>query len=938
MKNFALSKMRVQSSGLFDDGIHPIRQYRVRPARALQLRLQGMRLELAGVTLDSSTDDLSSIATTCGRRPARQHRNDLSMDSGIQGSSCDLAVASSGSDLDENIDNDSLNRSLEVTVPDCPVDTTPQPQIATRLTNGKAGSDMELNHGETFNLVEEVYVIEDSKREVRPVAQEQVTDESHAFKTLNLSVAAELALENIDLHSAAPQKPCEASNGTNYDDIFQSPSPEIANMIASQAICNGHRTPRNLSPVSEESAGDNSTMTLDPLTRTYVSYSSPSLDDVTVVEALAKADLAEITAMANKAEVDVPREVTNAPCKAVQPQQCLHFVVVAIDIGTTYSGYAFCFTRDPDSNIHMMRKWEGGDPGLNNQKTPTTLLLTPTGDFHSFGYAARDYFHDLDIQEAKKWFYFDKFKMALHHNQDLNRNTELQAANGHSMPALAVFAHALHHLKGHALRELSDQTGSNVAVEDVRWVVTVPAIWKQPAKQFMREAAYQAGLCEPDRPEGLLIALEPEAASICCRKLRLNQLVPERVSEQTEVKLKRASNSTLNLPLEPTGSKLVLEDSAEGTRYMVVDCGGGTVDITVHELSECHGTLRELHKATGGPWGSMGVDYEFERLLEDIFEAEFMAQFKLKRPAAYVELLLSFEARKRSASPHRDSSLNIFPPFAFIDYYRKCKGKEVEQTVKKYGRKDITWSTQGMLRLQPNVMMELFRPMLDKIIQHIRDVLESPRVNGIKFLFLVGGFAESQILQHEVRKTFNDKVKVIIPQGVSLTILRGAVLFGLNPGLVTVRRSKQTYGVGVLKRFMHGVHPPEKLIEKDGVEWCADVLDKFVLAEQSVGIGETVVRRYTPACPSQKSIVINIYSADSDEAQFITDRGVQRCGTLSLNIPDVEDSKICDSRREIHTRMVFGGTEVTASALDIATGHTVHAEMDFLTISSDTEV
>jgi hypothetical protein len=37
-------------------------------------------------------------------------------------------------------------------------------------------------------------------------------------------------------------------------------------------------------------------------------------------------------------------------------------------------------------------------------------------------------------------------------------------------------------------------------------------------------------------------------------------------------------------------------------------------------------------------------------------------------------------------------------------------------------------------------------------------------VNGIKFLFLVGGFAESQILQHEVRKIFGDIVKVIIPQ------------------------------------------------------------------------------------------------------------------------------------------------------------------------------
>lgn len=88
-------------------------------------------------------------------------------------------------------------------------------------------------------------------------------------------------------------------------------------------------------------------------------------------------------------------------------------VVVAIDFGTTFSGYAFAFTRDPDS-IHMMRKWEGGDPGVNNQKTPTTLLLRPNGAFHSFGFGARDFYHDLDPAEAKRWMYFEKFKMTLH--------------------------------------------------------------------------------------------------------------------------------------------------------------------------------------------------------------------------------------------------------------------------------------------------------------------------------------------------------------------------------------------------------------------------------------------------------------------------------------------------------------------------------------------
>ena len=64
-----------------------------------------------------------------------------------------------------------------------------------------------------------------------------------------------------------------------------------------------------------------------------------------------------------------------------------------------------------------MRKWEGDDPGINNQKTPTVLLLTPDQEFHSFGFTARDFYHDLSHREAKRWLYFDRFKMLLHHNK-----------------------------------------------------------------------------------------------------------------------------------------------------------------------------------------------------------------------------------------------------------------------------------------------------------------------------------------------------------------------------------------------------------------------------------------------------------------------------------------------------------------------------------------
>lgn len=51
---------------------------------------------------------------------------------------------------------------------------------------------------------------------------------------------------------------------------------------------------------------------------------------------------------------------------------------------------------------------------MSNQKTPTTILLTPERKFHSFGYAARDFYHDLDPNEAKQWLYLERFKMKLH--------------------------------------------------------------------------------------------------------------------------------------------------------------------------------------------------------------------------------------------------------------------------------------------------------------------------------------------------------------------------------------------------------------------------------------------------------------------------------------------------------------------------------------------
>lgn len=155
-------------------------------------------------------------------------------------------------------------------------------------------------------------------------------------------------------------------------------------------------------------------------------------------------------------------------------------------------------------------------------------------------------------------------------------------------------------------------------------------------------------------------------------------------------------------------------------------------------------------------------------------------------------------------------------------------------------------------------------------------------------------------------------------------------MFGHDPTIIHVRISRMTYGVGVLNRFVKGKHPKHKAIKRDGIEWCTDVFDKFVLTDQPVTLGDTVIRSYTPAKTGQKFSIINIYSSEKTNVKFITDVGVTKCGTLQLDLTELSQKAPVRKRREIQARMEFGDTEIKVSAVDIATGSSVKSNIDFL--------
>ena len=73
------------------------------------------------------------------------------------------------------------------------------------------------------------------------------------------------------------------------------------------------------------------------------------------------------------------------------------------------------------------------------------------------------------------------------------------------------------------------------------------------------------------------------------------------------------------------------------------------------------------------------------------------------------------------------------------------------------------------------LMKKFFQPTLEKMKQHIWAVLREPDVGEVSHLFLVGGFAESPLVQAAVRAEFSPQLTVVLPLSPGLAVLRGAV-------------------------------------------------------------------------------------------------------------------------------------------------------------------
>ncbi|XP_065932831.1 uncharacterized protein [Magallana gigas] len=574
-----------------------------------------------------------------------------------------------------------------------------------------------------------------------------------------------------------------------------------------------------------------------------------------------------------QAQVAVPKRIYGRPGEEGSKENEEEWpVVVALDFGTTYSGYAFWRKENP-SEI-TTGKWNTGSKEvLESLKTPTSLLLNQKNEVIEFGYKAEKIFKELaEDEDDKEYRYFRQFKMMLHNDTLLDEKKLIPDHLTIPLEALEVFSLSIRDLRDECFRDF-DNKRIKVDPDDILWILTVPAIWGESAKQFMRKAAEKAGIPSVQ----LKLALEPEAAAIY-------------VMKEAKTVFGKESVTTFN----------------PGTKIMVADLGGGTADLTVLEVKKDR-KMKQLHQSAGGAWGGNLINKKIWEIMAEIFGSDVIEDFK-KLTSDFMEMESIIELKKRDITVGSKLEIPIFPSLSGLckqDYKTLIKNSKYGNSVK---------ARTGKLRFEPDKVQEIFDLTFTNLFTVVEKTLDHENAVGVKDIILVGGFAQADIIVKQFEKKFSG-YKVIVPTDPVLAVLKGAVMFGQDIDIISSRITAHTYGFDVMRYFMHG-DPRGKKRKVDNVDYCVEVFEKMVAIGESVDVGKTVKKEVFASSKEMKSMILKFYQSEIKNPKYVTDPGCKCIGKLSVEMPDLSGG----TERSVIVSIKFGETEITVCGVDKTTG------------------
>ncbi|KAI4176582.1 MAG: hypothetical protein LQ343_000873 [Gyalolechia ehrenbergii] len=504
--------------------------------------------------------------------------------------------------------------------------------------------------------------------------------------------------------------------------------------------------------------------------------------------------------------------------------------------GTTFSGVAFAFATNTEAKEDIITEWPGAG-NQTKQKIPTVLYYDQYQKVVGWGPDIADAlaptgYPKPGVQKVE-WF---KLQLML------SGNTYIDPINLPPLPPgkseIDVAADYLFKLRQAMRNQLQKTLGEvfNREERNIRYFLTVPAIWNDAGKAATRAAAIQAGFLRDENDNRLTLITEPEAAAMFCSKTGL-----------------------LNLKIRDA--------------VLIVDCGGGTVDLIAYEVEEeTPFTVAECTAGSGDSCGSTALNRNFSNILRAKIRKMKLPDASKTAGKVYAKCIMDFENRIKADFRNNGQKWAVdvgieaeFPEAGIEEGYMTFTNEEI---------------------------LQCFEPVVNRILELVRSQIIAIQAQNrlLQNVLVVGGFGASEYLFQQIKLHVPPQFqsKVVRPMDSVAAIVKGAVTAGITERVITSRVARRHYLMATLQPFKEGHHPEQYRVPSlDGKDRCKYTRQIFVQKGQRVKIGEPVkVSFFRQVAPGATLMYEDIlYACDEDVCpEYTKDPRIKEVVTLTSDL------------------------------------------------------
>ncbi|GAB1312154.1 hypothetical protein MFIFM68171_02364 [Madurella fahalii] len=451
-------------------------------------------------------------------------------------------------------------------------------------------------------------------------------------------------------------------------------------------------------------------------------------------------------------------------------------IVVGIDFGTTYSGISWAVNAG-NRVIRPVNDWPNPTAQYSNMDSAKVPTLVSYGDNGiRWGFQAED--------PVQRWFKI-MLDPAHGHAKGLKTISEIKPELARTplenpeKPAVDF----LRELWAYTEKKIRAQKpDDDDEVYSFRVVLTVPAIWNQPAKDKLKRLAIDAGL-----PRHISIVSEPEAAAIAAFQSRVRD-----------------------------GDMF-----RENDVFVICDAGGGTVDLISYRVTSVDPfEVVECIQGTGGFYGAGFVDTAFENHVKTLVGED--AYLKI-HPRNKERMLRDFDVQAK-----RRFDFEPIEKRNGLRYSVELRGVKEDRELN---------IVDECIHVDYDTMRTLFDYVCDGVVNLVEDQVKE--VEGqretVKAVLLAGGFGDNKYLGHRIRSAMQSRanqVQVIQMHDAWSLVCQGATLWGLQQlnteaQLVRGRVARCSYGIRLDPSQYSHTKTRGKSVVKDEMIWLIKAGDKI---------------------------------------------------------------------------------------------------------------